>query len=66
MKKDTKKKPKKLTAKEFDRIAEAGSDLADQFDWDTGTTRRLPLIFLYGCSQPLWQRLNDRGLVERH
>ena len=28
MKKDTKKKPKKLMAKEFDKLAEAGEDLA--------------------------------------
>jgi len=37
MKRDTKKKPKKLTAKEFDRLAEAGEDLADQFDWENGS-----------------------------
>ena len=37
MKKDTKKRRKKLTAEEFDRLAEAGEDLADQFDWDEGS-----------------------------
>ena len=36
MKRDTKKKPKKLTAEEFDKFAEAGADLADQFDWEQG------------------------------
>lgn len=38
MKKSTmKKSKKKLTAEEFDRRAEAGEDLADQFDWDSST-----------------------------
>lgn len=38
MRKGTMKKSKvKLTAKEFDRRAEAGEDLADQFDWDAST-----------------------------
>ena len=34
MKSDIKNKHKKLTAEEFDRKAQAGEDLADQFDWD--------------------------------
>lgn len=37
MKNDTTNKRKKLTAKEFDLKAEAGEDLADQFDWDKAT-----------------------------
>ncbi len=37
MKNDTKSKHKKLTAEEFDRRAEAGEDLADQFDWNLAT-----------------------------
>lgn len=37
MKRDTKKPPKRLTAEEFDRRAEAGEDLADQFDWEIAT-----------------------------
>ena len=34
MKSDIKNKHKKLTAEEFDLKAQAGEDLADQFDWD--------------------------------
>lgn len=37
MRRNIKKKPKQLTTEEFDRRAEAGEDLADQFDWDTAT-----------------------------
>lgn len=37
MKSDIKNKHKKLTAEEFDLRAQAGEDLADQFDWDRAT-----------------------------
>lgn len=37
MKNDTKSKPKKLSAEEFDQRAQAGEDLADQFDWNKAT-----------------------------
>ncbi|OGQ02440.1 MAG: hypothetical protein A3D19_09060 [Deltaproteobacteria bacterium RIFCSPHIGHO2_02_FULL_38_15] len=61
MKKDIKSKPKKLTAEEFDRRAQAGEDLASQFDWDK-STKTITIDFPFWMLNALMMEAKRQGI----
>ena len=61
MKRDIKSKHKKLTAEEFDRKAEAGEDLADQFDWQI-STKTITIDFPFWMLNRLMMEAKRQGI----